>query len=48
MKRKIALVLIALLALIAIAIVLFTGIPKQKIVREAYIYGYPLRGNSAT
>ena len=30
------------LALIAIAIIYFTANPKQKIVREAYIYGYPL------
>ena len=42
MKKKIAVVPIAVLALVAIAIAYFTGSPKQKIVREAYIYGYPL------
>ena len=42
MKRKITIGLVAVLALVAIAIALFTGNPKQKIVREAYVYGYPL------
>jgi hypothetical protein len=37
-----AFALLCVLALIAIAIISFTSNPKQKIVREAYIYGYPL------
>ena len=37
-----AFALLCALALIAIAIISFTANPKQKIVREAYIYGYPL------
>jgi hypothetical protein len=41
-KRKTVALFLAALALIAIAIIVFTGNPKQKIVREAYIYGYPL------
>jgi hypothetical protein len=41
-KRKTAILFLAALALIAIAIIVFTANPKQKIVREAYIYGYPL------
>ncbi len=39
--RKLLIVAVPVIV-IAIAIVLFTGNPKQKIVREAYIYGYPL------
>jgi len=41
-KRKTAALFLAALALIAIAIIVFTANPKHKIVREAYIYGYPL------
>jgi hypothetical protein len=39
--RKFLIAAVALIA-IAIAIALFTGNPKHKIVREAYLYGYPL------
>jgi hypothetical protein len=42
MRKKLLKVLIAVLALISIAVIFFTANPKQKIVREAYIYGYPL------
>jgi hypothetical protein len=41
-KRKTAALFLAALALIAIAIIVFTANPKHKIVREAYLYGYPL------
>ena len=39
--RRLLMVAVAVVV-IAIAIALFTGNPKHKIVREAYIYGYPL------
>jgi hypothetical protein len=42
MKKHIVKLLIGVAALIAIGVVYFGGNPKQKIVREAYIYGYPL------
>jgi hypothetical protein len=42
MKKNYRKFLIAAVALIAIAIALLTGNPKHKIVREAYLYGYPL------
>jgi hypothetical protein len=42
MKRTLLKLLIAVLALIAVAVLFLSGSPKQKIVREAYIYGYPL------
>ena len=41
MKKRLIL-LVAALALAAIAVVYFHSDPKQQIVREAYIYGYPL------
>ena len=42
MKKKLLILLVAVLALVAIAAVYFRSDPKQQIVREAYIYGYPL------
>ncbi len=42
MKKKLLIVLVAVLALVAIAVIFFRSDPKQQIVREAYIYGYPL------
>jgi hypothetical protein len=40
--RKLLIVAAVALIAIAVAIALFTRNPKHKIVREAYIYGYPL------
>ncbi len=42
MKKKLLILLIAALALIAIATIFFKANPKQQIAREAYTYGYPL------
>jgi hypothetical protein len=42
MKTKLLVILVAIVALVAIAVIFFSGSPKQKIVREAYTYGYPL------
>jgi hypothetical protein len=42
MKKTLLKLFVAVLALIAIAVIFFSCNPKQKIVREAYIYGYPL------
>jgi hypothetical protein len=42
MKKKLVTVLIVIVALIAIAVIVLTGNPKHEIVREAYVYGYPL------
>ena len=39
---KLLILLIAVVVLIAILIVFFRASPKEQIVREAYIYGYPL------
>jgi hypothetical protein len=41
-KRIVAALCLAALSLIAIAIALFAGNPKHKIVLDAYLYGYPL------
>ena len=42
MKKKLLKILVAALAIIACLILLLTGNPKHKIVREAYTYAYPL------
>ncbi len=42
MKKKLLILLVAALALVAIAVVYFRSDPRQQIAREAYIYGYPL------
>ena len=42
MKKNLAKFFIAALVLITIAVIFFTRSPEQKIVRDAYIYGYPL------
>ncbi len=42
MKQTLLRVLVAGLALIAIAVLVFKANPKHEIVRDAYIYGYPL------
>ena len=42
MKRTLLKLLVAVVALVALAVIFFSGSPKQKIVREAYIYAYPL------
>jgi hypothetical protein len=41
-KHIVAALCLGALALIAIVVVFFAGNPKDKIVREAYVYGYPL------
>jgi hypothetical protein len=42
MKRKLFLLLLAVAALVAATALFFKVDPRQKIVRDAYIYGYPL------
>ena len=42
MKKNHVIILIAALAFVGIGILLFSANPKQKVAREAYIYGYPL------
>ena len=42
MKKFFIILLILVAAIITAGVVIFGGDPKQKIVREAYIYGYPL------
>ncbi len=42
MKKPLLKLLVAILVLVAIVIAFFADSPKQQIVREAYIYGYPL------
>lgn len=42
MKKILLIMLIGVVAFIAIAILVLKGNPKQEIVRDAYIYGYPL------
>jgi hypothetical protein len=42
MKGKLLILLAAAVALIAMAAIFFRSDPRQQIVREAYIYGYPL------
>jgi hypothetical protein len=40
--RKLLIIAAVALVVLALVIAFFTGDPKQKIVREAYLYGYPL------
>ena len=42
MKKALVIAGIVALLLIGLAVVYFAADPKQEIVREAYIYGYPL------
>ena len=42
MKKTIGKIIVATMAVIAIVVQVFSANPKHEIVREAYIYGYPL------
>jgi hypothetical protein len=42
LKKKLLIFSLVVLAIIAVAVLFFLRDPRQEIVREAYIYGYPL------
>ncbi len=42
MKKILLIILVAILGIVGLVVVVFKANPKHEIVREAYIYGYPL------